>query len=294
MLTLKLALFSEEIFERRFEYSLEPDGREVFNGLFEERFSSNVLRIQGMYSKGKKTGLWKTWNDQGLLLSSESWLSGLPKGEHQLWHSNGNLISIVRYDQGLKSGRSETWYPNLQRKTRAEYSYNVLNGAYQEWHQNGREKIRCLYENGHIDGTWNEWDEQGALIAQRLYKKGAELKLLEYSEKYPTGTMKLAYRYYLSEQGEEIKHGPFNKWFPNGENWLKCEYHHDQLHGLWQYGKMEGLHCRQENYSFGKKDGRFVWYNQGKITREEFWKDGTQISQHFYDKTISGNEVPEN
>lgn len=275
--------------ERTFQYRLDQQGNEIYHGLFTEKYPNKKTKISGQYDNGKKTGRWQQWNEQGALLTEENWEKGIAVGEHKTWHLNGKLASIKRYKQGLNHGRFESWYDNEQRKTRAEWSDNVLKGAYQEWHKNGQEKIRCLYVDGKIDGLWNEWDEKGLLVHRKLYKKGVELVIHNYSEKYPSGSMKMAYSYYLNEHNEEVKHGPYNKWFPNGENWLKCEYHHDKLHGLWQYGKMEGLHCRQENYSYGKKDGRCVWYHQGKMTREEFWENGKQISQKFYDKDVNGN-----
>lgn len=281
------------IFERTLQYSLDQQGKEVLNGLFLEKYPNQKNRISGRYDWGKKTGRWQEWNAEGTLVLEENWKNGIAVGEHKSWHKNGKQASIKRYKDGLKHGRFETWYDNEQRKTRAEWSDNILKGAYQEWHKNGQEKIRCLYVDGKIDGNWHEWNDKGILVHKKLFKKGVELVIHNYSEKYPSGSMKMAYSYYLNEDDQEVKHGPYNKWFPNGENWLKCEYHHDKLHGLWQYGKMEGLHCRQENYSYGKKDGRCVWYHQGKITREEFWENGKQISQKFYDKEISGNEETE-
>jgi antitoxin component YwqK of YwqJK toxin-antitoxin module len=290
-LTLFSALLAEKapIIERTIQFSLNDQGQEVLNGLYLEKHPNQKKKISGQFEWGKKTGSWKEWNKQGTLLLEEHWVNGITVGEQKKWHQNGILASIERYKQGLKHGRFESWYDNEQRKTRAEWSDNVLKGAYQEWHKNGQEKIRCLYVDGKIDGTWQKWNDKGILEHRKLYKNGIELVLNNYSEKYPSGSMKMAYSYYINENNQEIKHGPYNKWFPNGENWLKCEYHHDQLHGLWQYGKIEGLHCRQENYSYGKKDGRCVWYHQGKITREEFWENGKQISQKFYNKDINGN-----
>jgi antitoxin component YwqK of YwqJK toxin-antitoxin module len=68
-----------------------------------------------------------------------------------------------------------------------------------------------------------------------------------------------------------------NKWFPNGETWLKCNYVHGKLDGLWQYGKLDGLNCRQEQYSMGVKDGPSREFHLGELIKEEIWKDGVLI-----------------
>ena len=281
----------DEILERHAQYFIDKNGKEVFHGSYEELYPNQSKKISGTYVKGLKTSTWKSWNSEGKLIASSQWKNGKADGDHKTWYSNGKQKSLSHFNLGLKVGRFETWHENGQRASRAEWSDNILQGAFQKWFPNGQEQERCLYEKGKINGTYMVWDKDGAVLSKKLYQKGVELKILNYSEKYPSGSMKMAYSYYLNEFEEEVKHGPHNKWFPNGENWMKCEYFHDQLHGLWQYGKIEGLHCRQENYSYGKKNGRSVWYHQGKITREEFWEDGEQISQKFYDENVAGNEV---
>ena len=279
----------ETILERHAQFYVNEEGKEVFHGYYKEFYPNKEIRLNGTYVKGLKNGDWKSWSQSGNLMLQQQWNKGIPDGDHKSWYANGQMKSLERYQQGIRSGRFESWFENGQRESRVEYSDNILKGAYQKWYANGQEHIRCLYKDGKIDGNWTEWNTDGTVKEKKLYRNGVELKIYYYNEKYPSGAMKMAYSYYKNEFGEEVKHGPYNKWFPNGENWLMCEYYHDQLHGLWQYGKMEGLHCRQENYHYGKKDGRCAWYHQGKITREEFWENGVQVSQKFYDKSINGN-----
>jgi antitoxin component YwqK of YwqJK toxin-antitoxin module len=257
------------------------EGQEVYHGSYRES-SNEKLLATGNYHHGHKEGLWESWHENGLPKHQQFWSSGNKDGMHRAWYSSGNLNTKVLFKQNSKDGFEEIFYENGERQSYSQWEQGIKNGPHQEWHSNGQEALRCMYVHGQLDGPLKKWNPKGELILEEIYQNGTVRKLLLSSEKYNNGNMKLAYSYYFDDLKQEIKHGRFNKWFPNGENWIQCDYVHGKIHGIWQYGKLDGLHCRQESYDMGVKHGIFKWYHQGELVKEEIWKMGKKVNIKNY------------
>ncbi len=268
---------SQPLIKREFHFFNEA-GKEVLHGAFVESIDERMLS-QGKYDLGQKDGLWKHWRPKGQLWRVENWNKGLQDGEWKEWGSAGNLISRYGYALGVKEGKEEHWYHNGSIKSSFGWLNGELHGAYEQWHRDGTRQKQCIYLHGEIDGLSHEWNKQGDLVKEELFQEGQVRKILLYHEKYKNEHMKVSYSYYYDDNRQEVRHGNMSKWFPNGETWIKCQYVHGQLDGLWQYGKIDGLNCRQEHYKLGVKDGPCREFHLGEMIREEIWKDGVLVHE---------------
>lgn len=274
-------IFAEATFHRKVNF-IKDGEKEIKHGAFLEGRGDQPL-ISGHYDRDRKHGLWKTWHSNGKLSKEQHFDLDTPINTEKHWSSNGNLIYVVSYVGGKKDGIEKTWHSSgnvLAEVT--HWDKGSREGPYQEWHPNGQEKLRLTYRFNQRHGVLLSWNEKGEKTEESLYQHGVHLKIHLVSEKYNNGNMKMAYSYYKDGSSQEIRHGRFNKWFPNGENWIQSEYVHGELHGLWQYGKIDGLHCRQENYVKGKKHGVFKWFHQGVLTKEQSWRNGEMVSQREF------------
>lgn len=258
------------------------DGKEVKHGPYQLHNASGNVILKGKYEHGTKDGLWQTWYPNGIEKRREHHKMGMLEKELQTWHSNGNKASLTLFVAGRKHGLIETWHDNGNLKSKSDWKHGRQHGESIEWHKNKSKKLEEHYLEGKRHGTFLEWDPEGKLVSQKTFQHGKELIILIKQEKYSNGHMKYAYSYYVDEKEQEIKHGKYQKWFPNGEPWIKCSYWYDKLHGLWQYGKKEGTHCRQEFYRYGKKHGEFLWWQQGEIVKKEIWIKGKLLQQQIY------------
>lgn len=255
--------------------------REVLHGPYRESMGEKLL-VDGNYRDGLKDGQWEEWHENGIPKSSQLWEKGSPQGWLRTYHPSGNLKLKVEFENGKKKGFEESWYDNGDRKSYTSWLDGIKHGPHQQWFENGQEALRCMYERGDLNGPYKKWNEAGELILEEIYQLGVQRKILLASEKYNNGNMKVAFSYYLDDQRQEVKHGKFNKWFPNGEIWIQCTYVHGTLDGLWQYGKLDGLHCRQEQYVRGVKHGDFKFFHQGQLIKEERWREGEKIEVKEY------------
>ena len=268
---------SRQIIQRHLSYYL-ADQKEVLHGPYLESVGERLL-LKGDYVDGQKEGRWEGFHENGIPASEQFFKAGQPDGLYRSWWPSGNLQCKVTYSEGQKSGLEEQWFDNGQRQRYIQWEKGQQNGPMQEWFPSGQEHVRCMYSAGKKEGLLQEWNLAGEITREELYQNDILIKLLMAKEKYNDGNPKENYEYYLDDLKQEVRHGAYKKYFPNGEIWIECNYVHGRIDGLWQYGKLEGLECRQENYKLGVKHGTFKWYHEGKVIREEMWKDGILVSQ---------------
>ncbi|MFI5139273.1 MAG: toxin-antitoxin system YwqK family antitoxin [Sphingobacteriales bacterium] len=59
----------------------------LLNGLYEAYYLNHNLKEQGVFKKGLKDGVWKSWNEDGTLSQTGNWKNGLliPQGTPSFW-----------------------------------------------------------------------------------------------------------------------------------------------------------------------------------------------------------------
>jgi hypothetical protein len=85
---------------------------EVLNGNFKKYFHSNQLAEQGVFKKGLKVGLWKSWYENGKIETTQIWKSGQKNGNFFRYDSNGEILEKGNYKKNLKHG---LWIDMIQK-----------------------------------------------------------------------------------------------------------------------------------------------------------------------------------
>lgn len=91
----------------------------------------------GEYKNGQKSGNFKRWTEEGVLL--ESW------GMHE----------------GMEHGFVECWYPNGVKKREASLEYGLENGVWKDWDKDGNLTLIGHFKNGLKDGKWTYFESNG-------------------------------------------------------------------------------------------------------------------------------------
>jgi len=62
---------------------------QLLNGQYSEYYLNKNLRQQGFFKNGLKSGIWKTWNEDGTLKATSTWEKGrlVPNGASSFWRS---------------------------------------------------------------------------------------------------------------------------------------------------------------------------------------------------------------
>ena len=107
------------------------------------------------------------------------------------------------YSNGKIAQEYVEYHENGQKKIVGIFINNKKSGAWSEWFEDGTQKYSGNYLNGKKHGRWVEWEDEGNEIINGEYKNGQKwegrfgdnnyisgLQREEYSEQYPSGSMK--------------------------------------------------------------------------------------------------------
>ena len=226
----------------------------------------------------KKTSIWvypdgeilkrNEWYNDGIKELEIPYKNGEPHGEFKRWTGFGDVAMIGRYNKGMRDGKWTSYYSNKRVEAIRYYKDDHPIGDWEGWHykaNSDEEKIKSFEEhysdNGDSIGVWKKWHRNGKLAEENSCFGTASHGVLKKYE--PDGTMEVEQN---CKQG--IQDGNTHYYFPSGKN--------IQIREVWKQGKLDGP--------------RTFYYGNGKVQKQEFWKDGLRDStwQLFDDE---GNEV---
>lgn len=84
----------------------------LLNGKYMEYYLNKNIKEEGVFDKGLKKGVWKNWNDAGILSQFYSWKKGTKDGKFSLFDEHGNLKQSGRYQHNLLNGKVTTYADN--------------------------------------------------------------------------------------------------------------------------------------------------------------------------------------
>lgn len=87
---------------------------ELLQDKFIKMYHSNQLAEQGVFKKGLKVALWKTWYPSGVLETTQKWSNGLKTGDFFRFNENGLVIEKGNFKKGKKHG---TWIDYIKKDT---------------------------------------------------------------------------------------------------------------------------------------------------------------------------------
>ncbi|MCP4503371.1 MAG: hypothetical protein GY822_25850 [Deltaproteobacteria bacterium] len=160
------------------------------------------IKSEGQFVKGRKHGLWRTYDSAGRKREEVHYTHGRWHGAYRSFHPNGALESEVHfgarerregvgrsyfadgtlaseqpYQRGEIHGTERAWYQNGQLEVEAHVSEGVRNGRSRRWHKNGQLWSDGAFRFGSRIGFWKEYDEKGKLVLELDWGKGGEVVL---------------------------------------------------------------------------------------------------------------------
>lgn len=96
----------------------------LLNGKYLVFDKNKKLRTEGVFSNGLKNGIWKTWNESGIITSTIKWEKGQREGESLFYDSYGKLKKVVPYKNNLIHGTLITYQGKNEDKAR--YKHGIL------------------------------------------------------------------------------------------------------------------------------------------------------------------------
>jgi antitoxin component YwqK of YwqJK toxin-antitoxin module/Tfp pilus assembly protein PilF len=272
------------------------------NGKFTEYYEipENALRIEGNYDKGVLTGAYKTYHQNGTLSASGEFnKDGKKIGIWKSFNEDNILIEEETYNNGKNSGTTKTYtdkgklaeeyiYKNdmlqeykaydaagkviYQNKKDGKSSYDVL-----LYHPNGNKKREGRIKDGIPDGKWKSYNRNGFVTSEENYTEGKKNgKTFTYFE---NGKIKTEVEY-----KDGVANGNFKKYHKNGKIRNEGVYVNDELLGVWNTYYANG-NLQSTNYY--KDDLAENWQQaycaNGKLESEDFFELGYVKKRLDYD-----------
>ncbi len=139
---------------------------ELLDGEFEKFYLSNQLAEKGVFKKGLKDGLWKTWHKNGMISTEIYFSSGQKNGTFYGYDENGKLTEKGKFKKNKKHGK---WI-NFTQKDTVEY-------------RKGEVFVK-VPEKPYMPQTREQWKkEREERITARKAKRDAKKKAKEQKEK---------------------------------------------------------------------------------------------------------------
>ena len=255
-----------------------------FVGCTVERAEEQIL---ARHANGvKKTSIWvypdgeilkrNEWYNDGIKEFEIPYKNGEPHGEFKRWTGFGDVATIGYYKKGLRDGKWTSYDSNKRVEAIRYYKDDHPVGDWEGWHfkaNSDEEKIKSFEEHynekGDSVGTWKKWHRNGKIALEHSCFGTTGQGILKKYE--PDGSIEFEQN---CRQG--IKDGFTLYYFPSGKN--------VQIKEQWKQGKLNGE--------------RTFYYGNGKIQKQEYWKDGLRDSiwQIFDDEgnVLAATELQEN
>lgn len=143
----KRNVVSDTVITKEYEVLTEDDYTK--HGYYREYFLGKKIKVEGYYNMGKKTGVWKTYKDNDIMISAVEYKNGYKNGESKLFNDKGVLTFF------------------------AEYTNDILNGEYIKYDEFGNKIMNGYYTNGNSNGKWHYYNDKGDEYALMQYNNGA-------------------------------------------------------------------------------------------------------------------------
>jgi len=176
----------------------------ALNGEYNRYRTDGTLAESGSYTAGKKSGSWKIFANDGEQAVSEINYNadGVYDGPWRTWNDQGQMLSETNYAAGKKHGVAKTWSEEGKQMSECSYADGNLDGPYKTWFEDGTVRTEAAFKAGKRTGTYKSWNKSGQVVEERNYDdqgrphgthktwfdNGKQSSQAEYKEGKPTGT----------------------------------------------------------------------------------------------------------
>jgi antitoxin component YwqK of YwqJK toxin-antitoxin module len=295
------------------DYSKGPNGEKLVVREVQNPTNGKPLTVTGFQSSNRDFvwhGLVICWYEKprqgfrGKKMVEAYWYVDKEHGRHIEWHEDGILMYECSKKDGLRHGQSVDYDEKGQKDEEGWWLNGKKHGRFLTW-KNGKPACEEQYVNGELQGI--DFSKVDYTVPpykgpKRDFTKGPNgEEVREKEERYPDGTIKRRFHFYVNSSGKEVEHGLSTEWYPNGKKkkevtdwdgvahgilveWYdngqktrEAETAKGNWNGLSTYWYPSGQMMKQGTSKDGKNHGKWTgWYENGKKQEEMTWLDGEE------------------
>lgn len=164
--------------QEQFSVLETENGSFIKDGEYKKWHFDGQPESSGTYDKGKQTGNWKYWYNNGQLKKDCNMSMDSLDGSFISWFPSGQKEMEGKYNMEQPTGPWLGWYENGQMEYKRNYSaQGKEDGLQMEWHESGQKVCEENYAEGVREGDMKFWDTKGKLCGFRTFRKGVDLSL---------------------------------------------------------------------------------------------------------------------
>ncbi len=284
----------------RREVTLDQQGNYILHGQWEMWDESGSSIAKGKYRNNRRHGTWTrihTGSDAALF-------SEVPYNEYP-----GPFTSQAAFQDGRLHGTWTICDAEQRKISEWEYTNGVLHGLSVWNFASGKTMREATFVDGLVDGYLRQYDHDGKVVIDETYQQGRKLApKVEYDE----SKRKISEGIYLHARfvidspddwwnakpvkytpvGQDVKHGCWTAWHPNGQKRVEGIYENDLPEGEFTWWYPNGQQAVVGNYRNGQPHGAWTWWHEnaqkatnGQYIRGEmtgawvYWKEDGQLQE---------------
>ncbi|MDR1667771.1 MAG: toxin-antitoxin system YwqK family antitoxin [Bacteroidales bacterium] len=238
--------------------------------VFEFRNDYMVSRefINRLDDKGRKTGVWQTFYDNGAVKEEQVYKDGLLDGPSRLYSDIGKMLSDRTYRDGniIDEGLTDKIEAEEIITYYADGTTIKRKGIYLNKTPVG---MHIFYDNRGIAEKGIRFGETGKKTAEGPVDD-LERRTGEWKVYFDSGEWKAKGRYLNDRQHEE-----WTFYYPNGTVEQSGSFFHGMKDGTWKWFNSKAVLLREENYSNGSLNGMSVHYSDSAtvIAKGSYFND---------------------
>lgn len=270
-----------EVFVERFpdgavkverEVALDEHGNYVNHGPWRMWSQEGKLVAEGSFEYGKRTSIWTRWydrNDSPLLsqqpfrafdapfLSQTHYENDTMDGEWSIFDAQQRRCCQLSIYQGKRQGMSIFWLPDGTVLQQEAYEENVPTG----------DVLILDGKTGKLTQSKHFLQGREMLTKKVPYRRMKQIQV-EGNFLAPTLVQKTADDFWNMQfatyepQGEELRHGRWQEWYPNGQPKMLGQYKYNKMVGQFSYWHSNGQKAAEGEYLQDKHHGIWVWWHQ--------------------------------
>jgi antitoxin component YwqK of YwqJK toxin-antitoxin module len=234
--------------------------------------SLGIKSKDGTVKNGLEQGLWKRYNEDGVLIKEFHLKNGLDHGNRTDYYANGNIESISNWENDLQIGLAKYYYENGNIHEINSVLNKNLHGESIEYYESGQVETHEFFWNGNRKDTGTNYYENGQVKIIQIYNldtislnsSGTQTNYFlngnlqakaTFNGKYANMTL-----YY--ENGKTIKqvaekynnkhHGKAIAYHENGYKRLEGDFKENLYHGPFKFYSTSGNLIKTVNYYYNE------------------------------------------
>ncbi len=139
------------------------DGRRTESA--KEYYPSKTLKSEMSFLSPPQIVVTKDDWDASKLATYSSTGEKVKHGSYRTYFDNGQVMTAGTYNRGVLTGTFESWHANGEKAVSGSYVDGSQDGTWNWWHENGMRKATATYKQGKADGEVLAWSETGKRLA---------------------------------------------------------------------------------------------------------------------------------